>query len=80
VALRIARWGNSLAVRLPKTLIHDAGLKEGDEVEAVVAEDGTVTLHPCSRRESLDDLVKRITPQNRHDETDWGPAVGRETW
>ncbi len=80
MTLRIARWGNSLAVRLPRTLARDAGLGEGDEVEAALADDGAVTLRRCRPRYSLGALVAAITPKNRHDETDWGGPVGREIW
>lgn len=80
MSLRVARWGNSLAVRLPRTLAEKAGLNEGDTVEAAVAADGTVTLRPSRPRYRLEDLVAKITRSNRHDETDWGGPVGKEVW
>jgi antitoxin MazE len=36
--MRVAKWGNSLAVRLPKVVVEALGLKEGDEIEIVVAD------------------------------------------
>ncbi len=44
--LQLARWGNSLAVRLPKECTRVAGLREGDQVEAVITQKGTITLMP----------------------------------
>ena len=44
--LQVAKWGNSLAVRLPKACIRSAGLKEGDNVEASVTATGVITLAP----------------------------------
>lgn len=44
--LQIAKWGNSLAVRLPVECIRAAGLKEGDSVEASIATTGAITLAP----------------------------------
>ncbi|MFN0072071.1 MAG: AbrB/MazE/SpoVT family DNA-binding domain-containing protein [Chloroflexota bacterium] len=45
--LRVAKWGNSLAVRLPVECIRAAGLKEGDEVEADLTSIGEIRLTPC---------------------------------
>lgn len=45
--LQVAKWGNSLAVRLPTECIRAAGLKEGDSVEAEVSRAGEITLTPA---------------------------------
>jgi len=47
VKLQLARWGNSLAVRLPVNCTRAAGLREGDALEAQVGADGTITLTPA---------------------------------
>lgn len=44
--LQLAKWGNSLAVRLPKECTRAAGLHEGDRIEAIIAQEGTITLVP----------------------------------
>jgi antitoxin MazE len=44
--LQLAKWGNSLAVRLPRECTRAAGLREGDRVEAVIAQEGTIMLVP----------------------------------
>jgi antitoxin MazE len=44
--LQVAKWGNSLAVRLPVEYIRAAGLREGDSVEASIAATGAITLAP----------------------------------
>jgi len=75
---QIGKWGNSLAVRIPSACARDLNLKEGMELEVSV-EGGGLLLRP-RRRYSLDELVAGITPENRHDETDWGEAAGREAW
>lgn len=46
VRLRVVKWGNSLAVRLPNECVRKAGLREGDSVEAEVAPSGEITLVP----------------------------------
>lgn len=75
----VARWGNSLAVRLPKSIAHEARVEEGDTVDLSV-DDGTIVVRPGRPSYSLDELVDRITPDNRHKETDWTSAVGHEAW
>lgn len=75
----IAKWGNSLAVRIPMGIAQQVGLKEGARVRVEV-DDGSVMIRPAAPQYSLDDLVSRITPQNRHREIDWGAPVGGEVW
>ncbi|MEE8060368.1 MAG: AbrB/MazE/SpoVT family DNA-binding domain-containing protein [Gemmatimonadales bacterium] len=76
---RIAKWGNSLGLRIPKVFTSDAGLSAGDEVELTI-EGGRILITPVGRDYRLGELVDRITADNRHDETDWGRPVGTETW
>jgi antitoxin MazE len=76
---QIGKWGNSLAVRLPAAHAKDLGLTEGMDLDVSVV-DGGLLLRPRPKEYSLDELVARITPENLHGETDWGPAVGREAW
>lgn len=74
------RWGNSLAIRVPKSVAMQVGLKAQDDLEIEV-QDGNVVLKPHLRRVyRLDDLVKRITPKNLHSEIDTGSPIGREIW
>ena len=59
--MRISKWGNSLAVRLPAKLVEEAGLKEGDEIELVRASaDKFEVERRASARALLDDVVKRF--------------------
>lgn len=74
------KWGNSLAIRVPKSVAMQLGLKAQDHLEIEVHE-GNVVLRPHLRRVyRLHDLVKRITPKNVHDEIDTGFPIGREIW
>jgi antitoxin MazE len=77
--MRVARWGNSLGVRIPRAQAEQARLEEGTEVEIVV-EGESLRVRPRPRAYSLDELVEQITPENRHEETDWGEPEGREIW
>ena len=73
----VARWGNSLGVRVPKEVATRVGLKEGSYVE-VTAEEGRIVLTPTPPRPSLDDLLVGMTPEAMHEAFDWGEEVGRE--
>jgi antitoxin MazE len=76
----VRRWGNSAAVRIPAATLDAAGLKPDDQVE-VREENGRIVIEPVRRAPlSLDALVAGITPENRHEEADWGPAQGKEAW
>lgn len=70
----IAKWGNSAALRLPKNILDALSLNIGDKVN-IVQRGQTVVIEPC--KPSLDDLLARVTPQNRHQEVFTDPA-GRE--
>lgn len=77
---QIGRWGNSLAVRIPKHVADEAGLSEGDNLLLEVKAQGSVAISVTDRPKSLADLLSQITPQNLHREEPWGDAVGAEIW
>jgi len=76
---QLSKWGNSLGLRLPKAVAREVHLGEGDTVEVSV-DNGTIVIRPSQPRYSLEELVRRITPKNRHNETDWGGPLGDEVW
>ena len=76
----VKKWGNSAAVRIPAAILAAAGLKTDDKVD-VREENGRIVIEKvASTEETLDEMIARITPENRHDPLDWGPAVGKEFW
>lgn len=80
MAATIAKWGNSLAVRIPHHLAKQIQLSEGVEVDLTVV-DGNLVIKPRTRkRYALDELVSAITPENLHAEVDSGTVVGNEVW
>ena len=74
----IHKWGNSLAVRLPKALADEVQVHEGAKVELVATPEGVLVKTKRRRRYRLSDLLAGITPDNVHPETDWGRSVGKE--
>ena len=76
---RISKWGNSLAFRVPRTMLAELGLAEGDNLEILV-ENGRLIIKPVLKEYGLEELVQGITAENQHTETDWGPPQGAESW
>jgi antitoxin MazE len=77
---RIQKWGNSLGLRIPKTLAADVRVAEGTNVELNVENGRLIVAPQCPAKCSIEDLVARITPENLHGETDTGSPLGREVW
>ncbi len=74
---QVVKWGNSLAVRIPKAVAEHARLQEGDRI-MIESLDGRVELRPAEQVPTLEELVAKITPENRHPETNWGRDRGKE--
>jgi antitoxin MazE len=83
--IRIAKWGNSSAIRLPKTMLNKLGLKQGDTVELTI-KDGKGLLEPVGQPErpkkiTLEWIIsemKRLGPENAPETVDGGPDWGSE--
>src|SRR5882757_1986460 len=65
---QMVKWCNSLAVRIPKPIVEEAMLKEGDSLEIEAAAEGLVELRRTTKTPTLSQLVSRITPENRYTE------------
>ena len=75
---QMVKWGNSLAVRIPKPIAQLAKLKEGDPLEIEAAAEGHVELRRAARVPTLAQLVAKITPENRYAEVTTASEVGKE--
>jgi antitoxin MazE len=79
---RIQRWRNSLAVRIPKPFVAEAGLEQQSEVDVAVV-GGALVITP-SPSPALDELLARVTDENLHGEIDlglpWDARSGRNPW
>ena len=76
---KIAKWGNSLAVRIPQKLADQTGLTEGLSVE-IKASGGKLVVAAMVPKYDIRALVKKINKKNQHELIDWGPPVGKEFW
>jgi antitoxin MazE len=78
--LRVQKWGNSLALRIPKAFAVEAGLREDSPVELSLR-DGEIIIQAVARAPlTLEELLRGVTKENLHGEWQTGPAVGREIW
>ena len=77
---KVQKWGNSLAVRIPKPFAEELGLEPHTAVEVTVEDGKLVVSRSQPSSMSLEHLVKGITPDNLHREVDTGTAVGNEAW
>lgn len=75
----VQKWGNSLALRIPKTMAVHINVKEGAPVEILEA-GGSLHIKPAKAKPSLKEILSKITPENLHGETRTGKAVGKEVW
>lgn len=77
---RVQRWGNSLALRIPKPLADEVGLKENSPVQLSLHDRHLVIVPLLKPTLSLEALLAQVSEDNRHDEVLTGPAVGGEAW
>ena len=80
--VKVAKWGNSLALRPPKAAVDATGLQPGAEVDVTVEGSDLRVRRPLPiKRYRLEDLVaemKRLGPENQPELVDWGPDRGSE--
>ena len=77
---QIKKWGNSLALRIPKLFALSANLKLNKLVDLSIDKD-SIIIRPIDEKEySLEKLLKGVTKNNLHGEFDTGAPVGKEIW
>ena len=77
---RVQKWGNSLALRIPKSFATEIGLQRETAIEISLA-DGKLVITPVAKpKPSLKQLLAKVTKENLHHEVDTGSAAGNEIW
>jgi antitoxin MazE len=76
----VQKWGNSLALRIPKAFAEETHIHDGSSVELRLQAGNLVIRSVRKKSFRLDDLLKDITPNNKHRTIDTGAAVGQEIW
>ncbi|MBN2160240.1 MAG: AbrB/MazE/SpoVT family DNA-binding domain-containing protein [Spirochaetes bacterium] len=77
--VKIQKWGNSLAIRIPSSYAKDAGITNGTVADIKVSNESLV-VKPIKKNYRLDDLLRGIKRSNLHVETDSGSSTGNESW
>lgn len=78
---KIKKWGNSLAIRIPKSIIDNLGLVDESEVE-IKQKNQSIEIKPNKHiiKYDINKLVNSINKENLPEEIDWGDPVGKEIW
>lgn len=78
--VQIQKWGNSLALRIPKSFAVESKIEQGSTVE-VSLKQGKLVVAPLIAPEfTLEELLSKVTKRNLHQEVDSGDAAGKEVW
>lgn len=76
---RVHKWGNSLGIRIHKTVADQIELKEDTEV-SITVRDNSLIVTPIPRKVTLESLLSQVTPENIHAVVDFGAPRGKEIW
>jgi antitoxin MazE len=78
--IQIQKWGNSFAIRIPKSFAQQINVQQGSYID-LSTEEGKLIAKPLDEKKySLEQLLARVTEQNLHSEIDTGDAIGKEIW
>jgi len=78
--VRVQKWGNSLAVRIPKPLAEDAKVEEGTVLNLALSEGKVVATPVKKSKQSLQQMLAKVSKKNLHAEVESGAPAGREVW
>jgi len=78
--VQVQKWGNSLALRIPKSVAVECHIKQGTPVDLSVVKGKLVVAPVVDKDYTLEELLAGVTKRNIHAEIDTGPSVGKESW
>jgi len=76
---KVQKWGNSLALRIPKTFTNETHINEGSEVDITV-NGNKIIINVLKNRYNLEDLLSNINVYNIHNEISTSTPLGNEIW
>lgn len=77
---KVQKWGNSLALRIPKAFAIDAKLANDSFVEISIVDGQIIITQVVAPSWTLEELLAGINKKNIHHEVDTGLAIGNEVW
>ncbi|MED1790303.1 AbrB/MazE/SpoVT family DNA-binding domain-containing protein [Brevibacillus laterosporus] len=79
ITMKVQKWGNSLAIRIPISYANQLKIREGTNVELLLLEEEFL-VRPIKQKATLEELLAGITCENKHDEIHFGKSEGNEIW
>jgi antitoxin MazE len=76
----IQKWGNSLALRIPKVVSKELGIEEATAVEMRVDNSALIVKAKKTKKLVLKELLAKINDKNCHEAIETDPAIGKEVW
>ena len=77
---KIQKWGNSLGIRIPRSLAQETSVGS-DSVVDISSHNGRIIITPDRQKcFSLRQLLSKVTDENLHDEVSTGGTIGKEIW
>ena len=80
MVLKLTKWGNSLGIRIPKNVIEQIKLQEGDELDISTEANKLILTPKIKKKYSLEELLEGMGEEHLHSEIDWGNPEGAELW
>jgi antitoxin MazE len=77
---KVQKWGNSLALRIPKSFAADAQIESDSLVEVTLVDGQIVVKRVATHKWTLDELMAAVSEENLHTEIDLGEPMGKEVW
>lgn len=77
---KVQKWGNSIALRIPKAFADEMEITPESAVEIHIEEGKLIIETITQPKYTLEELLAGITPENLHAEIDWGESMGMEGW
>jgi antitoxin MazE len=76
--VQVQKWGNSLALRIPKSCAVETNIENGSTVDIAVQKGAIIVKPVVEEKNTLEEMLANITEENLHTEIDFGKAEGRE--
>lgn len=79
--VKVQKWGNSLALRIPKSFANQTSISQGSLVDLSIDESGKLIIEPVDKKEyDLKTLISKVTESNIHKEYLSDKPTGKEIW
>lgn len=77
---KVQKWGNSMAIRIPKAFAEELGMQHDSEVELFLVHGKLIVKPVRPVKHSLEELLAKVKDETIHGETSTDESVGREVW